>query len=82
MSEPPPDKRKTPKTATPKPATPEPGRPSGARRCPICGAPPTERYRPFCSARCADIDLNRWLKGAYTIDGGPAETDPGENQEN
>ena len=40
-----------------------------ARACPICGKPAVERYRPFCSRRCADIDLNRWLKGGYAIPG-------------
>lgn len=35
--------------------------------CPICGRPAAPRYRPFCSKRCADIDLNRWLSGAYAI---------------
>lgn len=38
-----------------------------AKPCPICGKPQVERYRPFCSKRCADIDLNRWLTGAYAI---------------
>jgi len=37
------------------------------RLCPICRAPSTERYRPFCSRRCADIDLARWLGGRYAI---------------
>jgi hypothetical protein len=40
-----------------------------ARPCPICGKPATELYRPFCSSRCADVDLNRWLTGAYSIEG-------------
>ena len=40
-------------------------RPGG--RCPICQAPSDAVYKPFCSARCADIDLSRWLRGAYTI---------------
>lgn len=35
--------------------------------CPTCGKPAVERYRPFCSKRCADIDLHRWLSGAYAI---------------
>jgi endogenous inhibitor of DNA gyrase (YacG/DUF329 family) len=35
--------------------------------CPICSKPRVERYRPFCSKRCADIDLGRWLKGNYVI---------------
>lgn len=37
------------------------------KRCPSCGKPALERFRPFCSKRCADIDLNRWLKGVYVI---------------
>ncbi len=44
--------------------------------CPICGKPATERYRPFCSRRCADVDLGRWLTGAYAIPAGAeGETD-------
>jgi endogenous inhibitor of DNA gyrase (YacG/DUF329 family) len=35
--------------------------------CPICGKPRTEDYRPFCSKRCADVDLGRWLHGSYAI---------------
>jgi uncharacterized protein len=35
--------------------------------CPICGKPSVQRFHPFCSARCADIDLNRWLSGTYVI---------------
>jgi len=38
--------------------------PSG--RCPMCGAARVHRYRPFCSQRCADLDLGRWLNGAYS----------------
>jgi endogenous inhibitor of DNA gyrase (YacG/DUF329 family) len=37
------------------------------RPCPICGKPPTPQNRPFCSARCAQVDLGRWLKGSYRI---------------
>ena len=47
--------------------------PSAARPCPICGKPAAERYRPFCSPRCADIDLGRWLKGGYVIPGEPLD---------
>ncbi|MEM7775430.1 MAG: DNA gyrase inhibitor YacG [Pseudomonadota bacterium] len=36
-------------------------------RCPICGRPTQAAYRPFCSKRCADIDLGRWLGGKYAI---------------
>ncbi len=43
-----------------------------ARRCPICGRPAAENVRPFCSPRCRDVDLHRWLAGAYVI---PASED-------
>ncbi len=45
----------------------EEGRPGPARSCPICGRPALHRYRPFCSKRCADVDLARWLGGRYAI---------------
>lgn len=35
--------------------------------CPICGKPAANGVRPFCSRRCADIDLGRWLTGEYSI---------------
>jgi endogenous inhibitor of DNA gyrase (YacG/DUF329 family) len=38
-----------------------------AKSCPICGKPAVERFRPFCSGRCKDVDLNRWLSGVYAI---------------
>ena len=41
--------------------------------CPICGKPEAETFKPFCSKRCADIDLGRWLKGGYAIPGPPAD---------
>ena len=36
-------------------------------RCPICGRPRVQQYRPFCSARCRDVDLARWFGEAYTV---------------
>ena len=36
-------------------------------RCPICGKPTDVALKPFCSKRCADIDLNRWLSGVYAV---------------
>jgi endogenous inhibitor of DNA gyrase (YacG/DUF329 family) len=48
---------------------------AGGGRCPICGKPTVQAVRPFCSARCADIDLGRWISGAYVIAGGRAEAD-------
>ncbi len=38
------------------------------KKCPICNKLITnEQYTPFCSKRCADIDLNRWFSGTYSI---------------
>jgi hypothetical protein len=40
-------------------------------RCPICGKPAADKTRPFCSSRCADIDLGRWFSEAYRAPGAP-----------
>ncbi|MEM9096826.1 MAG: DNA gyrase inhibitor YacG [Pseudomonadota bacterium] len=40
-----------------------------ARKCPICGKPRVHEHRPFCSKRCADIDLGKWAGGVYAIPG-------------
>jgi len=48
------------------------------RKCPICGKPAVDRYRPFCSKRCADIDLNRWLSGVYAVPVKEEEDEDGE----
>jgi endogenous inhibitor of DNA gyrase (YacG/DUF329 family) len=40
--------------------------------CPICHKVADPKYRPFCSRRCADVDLGKWLTGAYAI---PADVD-------
>jgi uncharacterized protein len=45
----------------------DPASPQTTRRCPICGKPTDQHFRPFCSRRCADVDLNRWLSGAYAV---------------
>jgi uncharacterized protein len=39
------------------------------RKCAICGRPAEADYRPFCSRRCADVDLQRWFSGAYAVPG-------------
>jgi uncharacterized protein len=41
--------------------------PARAPRCPICGRPRVHDYRPFCSARCRDVDLGRWFGEAYRV---------------
>jgi len=38
-----------------------------AKHCPICHKPAVAAFAPFCSKRCADVDLNRWLSGSYLI---------------
>ena len=40
---------------------------SAAIACPICGKPTDILFRPFCSKRCADVDLHRWFAGSYAI---------------
>ena len=45
------------------------------RPCPVCGKRPADaEFRPFCSARCRQVDLGRWLAGDYAI---PGEAEPG-----
>jgi len=48
------------------------------QRCPICGKPADVVLKPFCSKRCADVDLHRWLGGQYAIptDEAPDDIDP------
>ncbi|MBV9904988.1 MAG: DNA gyrase inhibitor YacG [Alphaproteobacteria bacterium] len=47
--------------------------PAEGGQCPICGKPRDQKFKPFCSKRCADIDLSKWLKGEYSIPGAPIE---------
>jgi uncharacterized protein len=55
-----------------------------AKPCPICRKPVELTFKPFCSKRCADVDLNRWLVGNYAIptnetdedEAGPPTRDP------
>ncbi len=59
--------------------------PGGARptggTCPICKSSTEHKYRPFCSKRCADVDLNRWLNDSYRIPGPPIGLDDEEGDE-
>jgi len=50
-----------------------------SKLCTICGKP-VERFKPFCSARCADVDLNRWLSGRYVIPGAETPEDDEEQR--
>ncbi len=47
--------------------------------CPTCGKPATARNRPFCSKRCADVDLQRWFTGRYAIPVAEEEDGPDES---
>lgn len=49
--------------------------------CPICRRPPVPEYRPFCSRRCADVDLGRWLTGAYVLPDEAAGEDDAPNSD-
>lgn len=63
------------KSAAEQEAGPDPAPP--LRACPICGKPAVTLMRPFCSKRCADVDLHRWLSGVYAIPAAATE-DPEE----
>jgi uncharacterized protein len=54
---------------------------SGSGQCPICGRATDAQYRPFCSRRCADVDLSRWLSGAYAIPGQQDADEDGQHAE-
>jgi len=45
------------------------------RKCPICGKKASQSAYPFCSVRCADIDLDRWLSGRYRVAGSADDED-------
>ena len=55
----------------------EPKASGAGGRCPICKAPTETAYGPFCSARCRDVDLARWLGGTYAIPGAGAAGEEG-----
>jgi uncharacterized protein len=60
------------------PSSEPPGTERG--KCPICGRPTENHYRPFCSRRCADVDLSRWLRGTYAIPDSAESEDGDEGQ--
>jgi uncharacterized protein len=55
--------------------------PKNQKSCPICGKVTEEKFKPFCSKRCADVDLHRWLSGSYTIAGTEEEEEDGLREE-
>lgn len=48
--------------------------------CPICRKPATPDYRPFCSRRCANVDLQRWMSGTYAIPASDDDERPAEDE--
>ena len=50
-------------------------KPAPKQRCPICKAATEQAFRPFCSKRCADVDLSRWLSDTYAIASRGADDD-------
>lgn len=62
-------------------SSPKPKSKSGRTpRCPICGKPRVAEYRPFCSARCRNVDLNRWFNQVYTIPAVEPDDEVGEDE--
>jgi hypothetical protein len=58
----------------PSPSKPRNGVPK-EKRCPICGKPASPETLPFCSPRCRDVDLNRWLSDSYVVPGADNDED-------
>jgi uncharacterized protein len=50
---------------------------AATKACPICGKPADAQFRPFCSRRCREVDLNRWLSGVYAV---PVQADEEEDE--
>ena len=70
-----------PSSSQPPGSSGTPARPGPPKKCPVCGKPATKERDPFCSKRCAEVDLNRWLSGTYVIPGkrqDEAEDDAGD----
>jgi endogenous inhibitor of DNA gyrase (YacG/DUF329 family) len=64
-----------------KPGSPAKRKARPERGCPICGKPAAEATHPFCSRRCADLDLHRWLSDAYAIPVADGETEANDGEE-
>ena len=52
-----------------------------AANCPICGKPTNHETKPFCSKRCADVDLARWFRGGYAVPTSESEEIPDDGDE-
>jgi endogenous inhibitor of DNA gyrase (YacG/DUF329 family) len=47
-------------------------------KCPICAKPAEPEFKPFCSKRCAEVDLGRWLTESYAVPVRPEVEEEGE----
>jgi endogenous inhibitor of DNA gyrase (YacG/DUF329 family) len=54
---------------------------AAAKSCLICAKPVVKQFRPFCSKRCADVDLHRWFSGAYVVAGKEEEDEDGARED-
>ena len=50
-------------------------------KCPICERPVALEFKPFCSARCADVDLQRWFSGRYAVPAVESDDDGSSDRE-
>ena len=48
-------------------------KPRSKPKCAICSEPQVAAFKPFCSQKCADIDLGKWFSGAYVVPGDPVD---------
>ena len=58
----------------------EPAASPRLKPCPICGKLAAEMFRPFCSKRCGDVDLHRWLAGVYAVPAAEEDTRTEDNE--
>jgi uncharacterized protein len=59
---------------------PDPAEAPRLKPCPICGKLAIAQFKPFCSKRCADVDLNRWLSGVYAVPAVEDQDDTGDDE--
>ena len=52
-----------------------------AHECPICGKPSVEKVKPFCSSRCATLDLGQWLSEGYRVEAKETDEEEAEMEE-
>lgn len=56
--------------------------PKTSEKCPICKKNIVPEFKPFCSKRCADIDLSRWFSEDYRLSSEPRDEEEAEELAN